>query len=612
MAANPAEPAGYVSGRFLNDFLSALARRVPDQRPLLEGLDLDRESLRQGHPLVDWEVFVEILARLEFEVDGARGLEELGEGVAELKPARILRRLAGLSASPVRLYRVAERWALRRAIPLLENRIDVLEDGRLRVVCVIPPAYRPCPQLFHMATGILRAAPRMLDLPDAVVSSDVQPARGEYVVALPGSGTLGARLRRALRSLVSARAAFDQLEVQQGEVERHFVELRAAYAVLEESEARHRALTETAVDIVVEFDTEGSISYISPSTLEILGHRPDELIGSRFDHWLHEDDLEAAEREFEHTLMAGSGTRPIFRVRHRRGGWIAMELEGRTYRAADGELRLVAILRDVSERIRMEEERRRYQRELEEEVERRTGQLERRNRELRELQSLLLHAERLGTAQDLTARVAHSIHNPLGALIGHLQMALRSDLREDANEVIERALGLSVRVSDVVKRILGLYRDGKADRAPIDVRDVLRDVSDELAERASLGHLEVAFEGPDTALSVFADRALLVSALTALAHNAVESMRDGGRLRVGAAPGPDPGSVVFEVEDDGPGIAPEVRDQVFDPFFTTKRTGAGLGLAIARGVVQGHLGTIELESRPEREGTLVRVMIPGA
>jgi len=605
-----AHERGYVSGRFLEDFLKVLGRRRVDLHTILEGLPVDRDALREGHPLVAWDVFVEMLSRLEFEVGGPRGLQDLGEDVTELRPARILRRLAGLSASPLLLYRVGARWAVRRALPLVETRIERVDESRMRVVCLIPEAYRPCPQLFHIATGVLRGTPRILDLPDSVVTGDIQPARAEYSVFLPGSGTLGARVRRAFRALFSARAAFDQLELQQGELQRHFLELRAAYAVLEESEARHRALTETAVDMVVECDPDTVVSYVSPSAEELTGYRPDQLVGTSFERWLHPDDVDAAEREFEHTLLVGTGTRPIFRIRHRRGGWLSMEIEARTYRAADGELRLVGILRDVSERIRLETERQRYQRELEEEVERRTEQIERRNRELRELQSLLLHAERMGTAQDLAGRVAHSIHNPLGALIGHLQLALRRTTESSNREVLERALALSVRVSDVVKRILSLYRDGKADLCAEDGAAILRQVSDELEARALLGSVEVRLEIAREPVPVWADRTLLVSALTAVTQNALESMSDGGRLRLSVALSPDRTQTVFEVEDDGPGIAPEVLPHVFDPFFTTKRTGSGLGLAIARGVVRGHEGQMELLSGPGRKGTLVRLEIP--
>jgi PAS domain S-box-containing protein len=600
---------GYVSGRMLNDVLKLVGRRRVDVGALLAGLPVDRESLRVGHPLVDWDVFVEMMARLEFEVGGSRGLEELGEGVAELKPARILRRLAGLSASPVALYRAGERWALRRAFPLLATHIERGGADRLRVVVVIPEPHRPCPQLLHIGTGILRAAPSILDLPAASVTADVQPARAEYSIFLPGSGTVGARMRRAFRALFSARAAFDQLETQQGEIQRHFLELRAAYTVLEESEARHRALTETAVDIVVELDPDATITYVSPSTEELTGHRPDHLVGTGFDQWLHPDDLESAEREFEHTLLSGTGTRPVFRLRHKQGGWLSLEIEGRTYRTADGELRLVAILRDVSERIRLEAERQRYQKELEEEVERRTEQLERRNRELRELQSLLLHAERMGAAHDLAGRIAHSIHNPLGALIGHLQLALRTRAEDRSEEVLERALTLAVRVSDVVKRILNLFRDGKADLRREDAAEILDDVTRELEGRALLGDVHLDVRPPRAPTSVWADRTLVVSALTALAQNALESVEDGGHLWLSASA--DDGRVVFEVEDDGPGIPAEVRDHVFDPFFTTKRTGSGLGLAIARGVVTGHGGEIELLTGRTGVGTRVRVTLSG-
>jgi PAS domain S-box-containing protein len=601
--------AGTVSGRFLEDFLRALSRRRVDVTALLAGLPVDREELRQGHPQIEWDVFVEIMSRLEAQVGGVQGLRELGEDVTRSKPAPSLRRLAGLSASPVTLYRVAERWALRRAIPHLASRIELLRDGRLRVETVIPPPHRPCPQLLHVAVGTLKAAPRILGLSDAVVNAEVQPARAVYTLVLPSSGTMCARLGRAARALFSARAAFDQLEVQQGELQARFVELRAAYAVLEESEARHRALAEAVVDLLGEVSADGTIQFASPSVEAQLGFRPDEMVGQPYQSFAHPDDLPELEREVTRVLQGGRARRPVFRARCKDGGWRWVEVEAGSYRASDGEQRAVAILRDVGERIELEAERSLQRERLENEVERRTQQLERRNRELRELQSLLLQAERLGTAQDLAGRIAHSIHNPLGALIGHVQLALRDGGATEPR--LERILELACRVRDVVQRTLQLYRDGKIDRAPHDPGAILAAVERELEGRATLAGVELRILPHGRLPRVEVDRELLVAALSAIGENAIQSMegRPEAELRLGVRRGPGGKTIRFRVEDTGPGIPEELREKVFEPFFTTRRAGTGLGLAIARGVVQGHQGRLRVEDRPGG-GTIVHVELP--
>jgi PAS domain S-box-containing protein len=602
--------AGSVSGRFLEDLLRALSRRRVDVGRLLVGLPVDREELREGHPQVPWDVFVELMSRLEFEVGGPRELQDLGECVTELKPAAILRRLAGLSASPLTLYRVAARWALRRAIPLLEHGIEVLDDGRVRVTAVIPAPHRPCPQLLHLAVGVLRAAPRILDLPPAVVHAEVQPSRARYSLVLPSSGTLGARVGRAVRALFSARAAFDQLEVQEGELQNRLVELQAAYAVLQESEGRHRALTDSAIDIITELGRDGRIQYMSPSLQEVTGHRPDELVESHFADWVHPEDGEALEREFQAALDAGGDGRSIFRARHQQGGWVWLEGEARRYDTSDGELRMVAILRNVNDRMALESERERHRQTLEQEVTRRTEQLERRNRDLRELQSLLLQAERLGTAQDLAGQIAHSINNPLGALIGNVQLALGEPRGRE--ERLERMLELACRVRDVVSRTLELYREGKVNRSPENPQRILDEVANELEGRAILRNVELRVSPEPDLPRLETDRQLLISALVCVAENGIEAMEEGGELELGAGRArAESGSeaVEFRISDTGPGVPDALRETMFDPFITTKTSGTGLGLAIARGVVQGHGGRIQVSNRPGG-GTTIRVEIP--
>jgi signal transduction histidine kinase len=95
-----------------------------------------------------------------------------------------------------------------------------------------------------------------------------------------------------------------------------------------------------------------------------------------------------------------------------------------------------------------------------------------------------------------------------------------------------------------------------------------------------------------------------------LLKNAAESFAgESGCIDLTARPEGD--AVVVEIRDDGPGIAPEMRQRVFEPFFTTKRKerGSGLGLSICRRIVSQHKGSIELESDPDR-GTIVRVRLP--
>jgi len=599
-----------VSGRFLADFLRLLASRDVEVGDLVAGLVGSSRELREGHVRVPWDVFVELLERLEAEVGSREGLESLGESVSRARPAPVLRRLAGLSASPEILYRAGQRWALRRAMPMLDSRIERAGAARLRIVCAVPPPLRPCPQLFHMATGVLRATPRILDLPDARVVGRVGSSRAEWAVLLPHSGTLVARLQRAARALFSARAAFSQLELQEGELQEQLFQLRAAYAVLEESEARHRTLAEAAVDLVLELEPDGSVAYASPSVATLTGYAPDELVGHDLGEWIHPDDHHTARQALEGAVIETSYERQSqLRVRVKKGGWLPMEGRGRAYHTADGELRVVGIFRDVSERLRLEREGDRQREELEAEVGRRTAELERRNRELRELQSLLLRAERLGTAGELATELVHAVRTPLGALVGQLQWGLR-EVGDEGRPALERALALALRLGDVVHGVLGLYRDEKLDLRPADPGELLRELDAELEGAAVLHGVQLHAECEPGVPPFAADRPLLLAALAAIAHNALEALPSGHRLELSARNLPAEDAVELRVEDDGPGLAEARRDAAFDPFRTTGADGGGLGLAIARRVAEAHGGGLELASRPDVAGTRVILRLP--
>jgi len=129
------------------------------------------------------------------------------------------------------------------------------------------------------------------------------------------------------------------------------------------------------------------------------------------------------------------------------------------------------------------------------------------------------------------------------------------------------------------------------------------------------------WSGPDTPWTVMANEAQLHQVFENLFLNAKQAMPQGGEVRVALAHIPSPGPenrgleprdyLQVTVQDDGPGIPPDVVPKVFDPFFTTKVGGTGLGLSICFSVVKKHGGTIEVESKAG-QGTLFRLFLPVA
>jgi signal transduction histidine kinase len=236
--------------------------------------------------------------------------------------------------------------------------------------------------------------------------------------------------------------------------------------------------------------------------------------------------------------------------------------------------------------------------------------LERARSESERLQTRLREAERLATAGELAASMAHEIRNPLAAIVN--ATALLADEAELTAE--ERASTLAAmrtearRLNRILSDFLRFARPPQARVAPGDIRDVLEHVSGLIRDdrpRAARVDVKVSV---DPALPPFAfDRDQLIQVLWNVALNGVEAMNGRGRLSLEVAP--RNGSVALAVTDTGPGIPVERRARVFEPFYTGKPHGTGLGLTIAERIVAAHGGRIEIDSEPGH-GTRVTLLFP--
>jgi signal transduction histidine kinase len=236
--------------------------------------------------------------------------------------------------------------------------------------------------------------------------------------------------------------------------------------------------------------------------------------------------------------------------------------------------------------------------------------LERARSESERLQTRLREAERLATAGELAASMAHEIRNPLAAIVN--ATALLADETQLTAE--ERAGTLAAmrtearRLNRILSDFLRFARPPQARVAPGDIRDVLEHVSGLIRDdrpRASRVDVKVVV---DPTLPPFPfDRDQLIQVVWNVALNGVEAMNGRGRLSLEVAR--QNGAVALAVTDTGPGIPVERRGRVFEPFYTGKPNGTGLGLTIAERIVAAHGGRIEIHSEPGR-GTRVTLLFP--
>jgi PAS domain S-box-containing protein len=381
-----------------------------------------------------------------------------------------------------------------------------------------------------------------------------------------------------------------------------------AVKALRDSEARHRLLIEATHDLVAEVDAEGRVVFVSPSCEKVLGLRPEEMIGTTPFSLLHPDDVEHLAELFIGRVHASHAPRSgrTFRIRHRDGSWRWLEGTGINFETAEGATHVVAVTRDVTERI---------------EAERAQERLMQRVAQARRFESLGM----------LATGMAHDFNNLLTPILGAAGLALM-DLPADspARPRLERIQRTSSEAAALTNQLLEYAGMGGFDAERVNMPTVIAGVEDPL--RGAVGRrAALCIEHESEQPLIEADATQLGQLVLHVVSNAVDAIEEAGGdsgsvvLRTGSgllddatlARVPigedcDPGPYAWlEVEDDGAGMDDATRARIFDPFFTTKLSGRGLGLSVVQGVVRKHRGAIELDSEKGR-GTRMRIWFPTA
>lgn len=221
-------------------------------------------------------------------------------------------------------------------------------------------------------------------------------------------------------------------------------------------------------------------------------------------------------------------------------------------------------------------------------------------------QAALVKSQRLASIGQVAAAVAHELNNPLSVIIGYTKL-LRNENGSAAEElrIIDDEARLCQRI---VKDLLELARPHRLEIASVDVGELAREAVDRLVDAGALEDRKVVVHA-DAPFVVAADAGKLRQVIANVVVNAAEATQPAGTITIEASSAN--AHVTLRISDDGPGVAPEVREQLFEPFVTTKPRGTGLGLAIAHAIVDAHGGKISVESTAGR-GTVVSLELPVA
>jgi two-component system sensor histidine kinase TctE len=221
-------------------------------------------------------------------------------------------------------------------------------------------------------------------------------------------------------------------------------------------------------------------------------------------------------------------------------------------------------------------------------------------------------AQAARSQQRFLANAAHQLRTPLAGLQAHTELALAQPMPETCRAHLEQVHQATIRTARLANQLLALARaepGGHGSPAEVNLRRVVESEADAWVRQALAREVDLGFELE--AAPVKGDALLLREALSNLVHNAIEYSQGGGRVTVRT--GQRAGASFAEVEDDGPGIAPQERERVLERFYRvpgTPGTGSGLGLAIVREIAAGHGARIELGEGTGARGCRVELTFP--
>ena len=275
---------------------------------------------------------------------------------------------------------------------------------------------------------------------------------------------------------------------------------------------------------------------------------------------------------------AGVVTNHLLRMRRVNGSPVWVEVTARARPARSGGLlRVEALVRDVSERKRLDDQ-------------------------AKDIYQQILQSEKMAALGQTISGVAHELNNPLATILSWAERLSEKALDDTVKRGVSVILGEAERAARIVRNLLTFARKRQSTRSMIDLNRLVRET---IALRAydRMPTLSVSEDLASNLPNVFADAHQIQQVLLNLMINAEQAMLHAngrGALAIRTRHDADRDNAVVEVVDSGPGIPAEVQTRIFDPFFTTKEVGkgTGLGLTVAYAIVQEHGGRIRVRPTP--------------
>ena len=362
----------------------------------------------------------------------------------------------------------------------------------------------------------------------------------------------------------------------------NITERSKAEEALRESEARIRAILETAVDGIVTLNERGIIESVNAAVEKLFGYTENEVIGENISIL-----MPSPYREEHDTYLANylkTGEKKIIGIGRE---VVAQRKDGTTFPIRlsvsefflSGKKMFTGIVHDISEE--------------------------------KALQQQILHSERLAIIGKMAAKVAHEVRNPLSSISLNAEMLDEEIQDQNSNKEAKSLLKAMIREIDRVTLLTDEYLQFSRlpESLPIkaNLNLLIKEMLELLAEELKQKNIKLTSKGLSKEFQVRFDRAQLRRVFLNIIRNAIESMPDPGTLNIWTEQNRE--TAIIGIQDSGHGIPEDKVHEIFNPFFTTKDFGTGLGLAISQQIIHEHKGKIYCESKIGL-GTTFRIELP--
>lgn len=344
-----------------------------------------------------------------------------------------------------------------------------------------------------------------------------------------------------------------------------------------ETRSMHHNILDSLSDAVITVDAQNRVSYINPAGCALFQCQAEAVIGQPY-LTLFREDANFSSLVID-TLQSGREHRAVeldYPLPHQTPHVLASSSQ-----LLDGsgrQLGVVAIVRDISETFSLRQQ--------------------------------VARADRLAAVGEVAAGIAHELRTPLTSIRGFVQYLQGSTDPKEWKEYGDIIIREVDSLNRIVSELLDLVRPRPLQTEPSDINRLVEDTLLLARDNASNRRIEFVLELAVDLPQVTVDQGQIKQVLLNVIVNAIQAIPEQGEIRiVTARHGAD--GVLLRVIDNGCGIPEGIRAHIFDPFFSTKPTGTGLGMPVARRIMESHHGSIAVDST-EGEGSTVTLILPGA